>query len=47
MLMVPSALNSMLEGDWVQPSQEENLQRDFVGWGEKMTKIMDVSYDRL
>lgn len=32
------------EGDWVQPLQKQNLQRDFVGWGEKVTKIMDVSF---
>jgi salicylate hydroxylase len=31
------------EGDWVQPLQKESLERDFVGWGEKVTRIMEVS----
>jgi salicylate hydroxylase len=31
------------EGDWVQPLQKDSLERDFVGWGENVTKIMEAS----
>lgn len=31
------------EGEWIQPSQKDSLDRDFVGWGEDVTKIMQVS----
>ncbi len=41
-----SSQSDTWEGDWVQPLQKENLQRDFVGWGEKVTKIMEVSTSR-
>lgn len=38
-----SSQSDVWEGDWVQPLQKESLERDFVGWGEKVTKIMEVS----
>jgi salicylate hydroxylase len=28
------------EGEWVQSLQKANAERDFVGWGEEVTKIM-------
>jgi salicylate hydroxylase len=30
------------EGDWAQPLQKNNARRDFVGWGQKITKIIEV-----
>jgi len=30
------------EGEWIQPLQKDSLQRDFDGWGESVTKIMEV-----
>jgi salicylate hydroxylase len=31
------------EGEWIQPLQKDSLDRDFVGWGQQVTKLMDVS----
>ncbi len=33
------------EGKWVQPGQKKEMMRDFAGWGEKVTKILEVSSD--
>lgn len=35
------------EGDWIQPLQKDSLERDFVGWGEKVTKLMEVKLSLL
>ena len=32
------------EGDWIQPLQKDSLDSDFVGWGDKVTKLMEVRY---
>lgn len=38
-----SSQSDVWEGSWIQPLQKESLQRDFVGWGEKVTKLLNVS----
>lgn len=38
-----SSQSETWDGEWVQPLQMNSLNRDFVGWGESVTKIMEVS----
>jgi salicylate hydroxylase len=38
-----SSQHDTWEGDWVQPLQKDNVQRDFVGWGKIVSKLMEVS----
>jgi len=37
-----SSKSDIWEGEWIQPLQKENVKRDFDGWGESVTKIMEV-----
>lgn len=37
-----SSQSDTWEGEWIQPLQKDNVKRDFVGWGESVTKIMEV-----
>ena len=30
------------EGEWVKPLQKESVQRDFAGWGDNVTKIVEA-----
>jgi hypothetical protein len=31
------------KGEWVQPLKKDELQNDFAGWGQNVTKIIEVS----